>query len=81
MSKYIKLTNFIINTNYIYSITISPNKYNIRLVSNYFTGFNWNVGILGLGHISAFEPDIEVCETKHPNDYKIISDWINSDYK
>ncbi len=76
MPKFIKLTNFIINTNYIYSIVKKPNKYYIHLMSNRFDGYY--VGVFGFGNISSFDPEIEVCEIKHSSDYKIISDWIDN---
>ena len=30
----------------------------------------------GYGYVSADKEKIEVCETKHPTDYKIVSEWI-----
>ena len=78
MSKFIKLTNFIININHIHSIVIKPNKYYIHLVSNKFDGFKWDVFGFGVGTIASHNSEIEVCETKHLNDYKILSDWINN---
>ena len=42
MSKFIKLTNFIININYIHSIVIKPNKYHINVLSNKFDGSIWS---------------------------------------
>ena len=76
MPKFIKLTNFIINVNYIQSIVIKPNKYYINVVSNTFDGANWNFAGFGIGTISSYHSEIEVCETVHSNDYKIVSDWI-----
>jgi hypothetical protein len=40
-------------------------------------GFSWSVGVFGLGHISSHTSEIEVCETTHSSDYKIVSDWID----
>jgi len=77
MSKFIKLTNFLINTNDIHKIVIQPNKYYIHIVSKKIDGFNWGVGSFGLGNISSYTSEIEVSETQHPNDYKIVSDWIS----
>ena len=78
MSKFIKLTNFVININHIHSIVIKPNKYYIHLVSNKFDGFKWDVGVFGIGTITSHNSEIEVCETKHSSDYKILSDWIDN---
>jgi hypothetical protein len=78
MSKFIKLTNLIVNTNCIHSIFIKPNKYYIHVVSNKFDGSTWNVAGFGIGNISSYNYEIEVCETKHPSNYKIVSDWIDN---
>ena len=77
MSKFIRLTNFLINTNNIHSILIKPNKYVIQIVSKKINGFN--VGIVGfnIGDISTVTSEIEVCEKKHSNDYKIVTDFIS----
>lgn len=77
MSKFIKLTNFLLNTNDIHKIVIQPNKYYIHIVGKKIDGFNWGIGWVGLGHISSYTSEIEVCETKHLIDYKIVSDWIS----
>jgi hypothetical protein len=77
MSKFIKLTNFLLNTNDIHKIVIQPNKYYIHIVSKKIDGFNWDIGSFGLGNISSYTSEIEVCETKNPNDYKIVTGWIS----
>lgn len=77
MSKFLKLTNLIININYIHSIFIKPNKYYIHVVSNKFDGSNLCVAGFGYGNISSHNYEIEVCETKDSSDYKIVSDWID----
>jgi len=73
MSRFVKLTNVLLNTNYIRQILIQPNKYYIYVASETFSGFNF----FGFGTISSNINWIQVCETKNPVDYKIISDWIN----
>jgi hypothetical protein len=78
MSKFLKLTNLIVNKNYIHSIFIKPNKYYIHVVSNKFDGSTWNVAGFGIGNISSYNYEIEVCETKNPSNYKIVSDWIDN---
>ena len=77
MSKFLKLTNLLLNTNDIHKIVIQPNKYYIHIVSKKIDGFNWGVGWFGLGNISSYAYDIEVCEIKASTDYKIVSDWIS----
>ena len=77
MSKFIKLTNFLLNTNDIHKIVIQPNKYYIHFVSKKIDGFNWSIGGFGIGTISSYSSEIEVCEKKHSTDYKIVTDWIS----
>jgi len=83
MSKFIKLTNLIININCIQSIVIKPNKYYILIASNKFDGSKWSFAGFGFGTISSYNSEIasynseiEVCETQHSSDYKIVSEWI-----
>jgi len=76
MSKFLKLTNFLLNTNDIHKIVIQPAKYSIHIKR--MDGLNWSIGGFGLGYISSHTSEIEVCETKHFIDYKIVSDWIDN---
>lgn len=47
-------------------------------MSNKFDGTSWSITGSGMGHISSCkDSEIEVCETKHPTDYKMGSDWID----
>jgi hypothetical protein len=77
MSKFIKLTNFLLNANDIHKIVIQPNKYFIHIVSKKIDGFYWGIGSFGIGNISSYTSEIEVCEMKHSTDYKTVTDWIN----
>ena len=76
MSKFLKLTNFLLNTNDIHKIVIKPNKYLFHIVSKKMDGFNWGIGGFGIGNISSYTYEFEVCETNHSTDYKIVTDWI-----
>ncbi len=76
MSKFLKLTNFILNTNDVHKIVISPGKYCIHVAGKQIEGFNWGIGGFGFGSLSSGAWVIDVCETKHATDYKIVSDWI-----
>jgi len=78
MSRFLKLTNFLLNTNGILQIVIEPNKYFIHLRASNFSGNMWQFGIMGFGAISTDRHIIEVCETAHSTDYKIVSEWISS---
>ena len=77
MAKFIKLTNFLVNTNNIYKIDITPNRYNIHIITKALSGSGWNMFGFGFGTMSSYTSEIEVCETKHSTDYKILSDWID----
>ena len=68
MPRFIKLTNMLLNTNHINKILIKPNKYYIQIISRKPDRF---INIIFNNN------EIEVCQTKHPTDYKIVSEWIN----
>jgi len=76
MSKFLKLTTFLVNTNDIHKILIQPNKYVIHVVSKKLDGFVFGVYGFGTGHMSSSVYEIEVCGKKHINDYKKVSEWI-----
>jgi hypothetical protein len=76
MSRFIRLTNCILNTNTISKIIITPNKY--RIMTKEIDGFEWKLAGSGIGNICSKNTcEIEVCETQHPIDYKIVTDWIS----
>jgi hypothetical protein len=66
-----------INVNHIRYITFNkPNKHNeykIDLAANWFKGFL----MLGSGSVSCENYEVTVCEKEHPEDYKIVTEWIN----
>jgi hypothetical protein len=74
MSQFIKLKSMIINKNLITSVFIKPNKYHICTIENNINGFM----ILGSGGVDCTPEKIVICEEKSPEDYKIISKWIDS---
>ena len=76
MSKFLKFTNFMVNSNDIHKIVIKPDKYYIHIVSKKMDGFIWNIGGFGIGNITSCTSEIEVCKTLYPSDYKIVTDWI-----
>ena len=80
MSKFMKLTNLVLNTNDIHKIIVYPDKYHIHIISKqidgYGWGFSWDFGV-GFSSISSYTSEIELCKTKHSIDYKIVSDWIS----
>jgi len=74
MSQFLKLTSMIINKNLITSVFIKPNKYHIYTVENNINGYM----LLGSSGASSSPEKIVICEEKSPEDYKIISKWIDS---
>jgi len=77
MSRFLKLTNIILNTNEIQKIIIETNRYTIYMVSRKITGSG--VMIVGSGCIDfKHESDsFVVNENTNPVNYKKVSDWIN----
>jgi hypothetical protein len=64
----------IINKNLITSVFIKSNKYHIYTVENNINGYM----LFGSGGASSNPEKIVVCEKMNPDDYKIISKWIDS---
>ena len=77
MSKFLKLTNIIINKNVIQHIDINKDNYVIHLMSNKFSGFF----LFSVGWSDSHNTDIKVCKIKDVNDYKIVSNWIDNELK
>lgn len=74
MSQFIKLTSLILNKNLITSVFIKPKKYHIYTVENNINGFM----LFGSGGVDSSPEKIVICEDKSPEDYKIISKWIET---
>ena len=72
MLRFLKLTDIIINVSHIRFIKFNPKEYKIELSTNYFKG----TMILGSGEIRSHESIITVCEKEHPDDYKLVTEWI-----
>ena len=73
MKRFLKLTNIIINTNKIVSITISPSKYTIHIDNHYFNGWF----LFGGGFIDSSQSILTICNIDEPTDYQIVKSWIN----
>jgi diadenosine tetraphosphate (Ap4A) HIT family hydrolase len=76
MSKFIKFTNYVLNTNNIYGIAVKPNKYHIHIIGRRLDGYSWSFAGFGFGNLSSHSAEIEICKVEHSADYKILSDWI-----
>ena len=77
MSRFLKLTNIIINKNYIQNISINKDKFILHILSNNFDG----VVMFGSGTFETRDTKIEVCKTKNFSDYKIVTDRIDDGLK
>lgn len=75
MSRFIKLTNKIINTTQILKIDIwnNPKAYYITLKPIYVSGYHF----FSFGSISSHDSTISIYEECDKDDYKIITDWID----
>ena len=72
-----KLTNMIINKNFIHHIDVNKDKFIIHLMTNKMDG----LFLFGIGTSSSYNTELEVCKTKHSNDYKTLTDWIDNNVK
>ena len=74
MSQFIRLTSIIINKKLITSVFIKSNKYHIYTVENNINGYM----LVGSGGASSSPEKIVICEKMDREDYKTISNWIDS---
>ena len=72
MSRFLRLTNFLINVNQIRKIDIKPNEYKIHLIPSEISGFT----LVGSGTFQSAAERYTVSEKENETDYKIVSDWI-----
>ena len=72
MSRFLRLTNLLINVNQIRKIDIKPNEYKIHLIPSELSGFM----LLGSGTFQSAAERYTISEKEHETDYKMISEWI-----
>ena len=72
MSRFLKLTNFLINVNQIRRIDMPPGVYKIHLMPCEYSGLHF----MGSGYITSAAESYTVTEKDHILDYKIVTDWI-----
>lgn len=77
MSKFLKITNFLLNTSKIHRIDIHPNKYTIHLVPNKISGGGLFLFSSGSTSINTVSHTIDVCKIEHSTDYEIVSKFID----
>ena len=73
MSRFLKLSKCVINTQLIRDVLIEPAKYEFKLMSVTLSG-TW---IMGSGGISTDNSQVTICEKESPADFKSVTDWIN----
>ena len=72
MSRFIKLSNYVINTQLIRYIKVLPAKYEINFIAGKLEG-SW---ILGSGNIKSYDSYVTICEKDNPDDFNYLSNWI-----
>lgn len=72
MSRFLKLSKCIINTQLIRYVLIEPAKYEFKLMSGTLSGA-W---MLGSGSISTDSSYVIVSEKESPEDFKQVTEWI-----
>lgn len=75
MTRFLRLTNMLLNVNQIRLIEITPDKYKIRMISHTFGGYF----IFGSGGFDSYNHDFDCCKKQHSTDYKIISEWLEQE--
>ena len=84
MSRFLKLSNYLLNINDIHRINIYPNKYYVQVITKQIIGTDvkiYGVGSgvgYGYGNVNSFTYDVEVCKKTNSEDYHTLTDWINS---
>lgn len=73
MSRFLKLTNKIINTSQIITIAIHPNTYHMYMSNSKITGFF----LFSSGSLDTDHNIIEIRKNDHPTDYHLVTEWIN----
>lgn len=76
-TKFLRLSNRIINTSHIEEIKINPDKYTIYLNNNGFSGFI----LFSSGFVHSTYNEIDVCKKNNLSDYTILTSWINKNIK
>lgn len=73
MTKFIKLSNMVINIKHIIRIHTHLDTHYIYLNNVYFSGFSF----MGSGALSTDQQYISLHKSKNEADHKIITEWIN----
>ena len=74
MTRFLKLTNMIINTAKIVTIDVLPTKYTIRMSDQKMDGWL----LFTSGSVESKNTEINVCKTEHPIDYQVVKEWVRN---
>jgi hypothetical protein len=75
MSRFLKLTQLVINTSKIGTIEKKQNKYYVNLLEGTsLSGFLF----FGSGILETKYCTIEICKEQHSIDYQIMEKWVNN---
>jgi hypothetical protein len=76
MSRFIQLTNILINSSKIIFIQNTGNTYYVKTCGS---GLTSGISIFGFGFIdTSTSYNIEICKNKHPTDYEIMEKWVRN---
>ena len=77
MSRFIKLTNILVNTSKIIFIQNTGTTYYIK---THGPGLPYGFSFCGFGFIDSITSYnfIEICKNKHPTDYEIMEKWVRN---
>lgn len=73
---FITLSSRLINPSYISSIILKENMYTIKMLHFDMSGFT----LFGSGSFCTHS-DIHICKKRDPQDYGVMSNWINQQTK
>jgi len=76
MNHFLKLTKMAINPLKINKIYMEETGYSIILTNNRMEGFFF----MWSGYIDSRPDEIKICKINDPCDYKIVTDWLNTDW-
>ena len=73
-SRFLRLTNFLVNVNEIRRIDMLPGSYKIHLMPNDVKGLT----LMGTGFFTSQSESYTATEKDNTIDYKIIDEWIKN---
>jgi hypothetical protein len=81
MSHFLKLTNCFINTRQIKIIYFESNSYVIKLINDSKGFLMYDTSTNPVNFTLLHPLKIKICKTDHPENYKIVTDWIEKTKK